>query len=310
MRGKSLRQRIFSQGSAALAALGNNSDVYCCPICTRVFSEESIENGGLTLEDVPPKSVGGRPIILTCRRCNNFAGHTFDNHAKLRSDAFIQAEALSRSNEGDYGHFVLGADGAEVNVDVSFNDGTFELSVSNKNNPIDTDKFSDYLRNISEEETLTLSTGKRYIPSKAALSDQKTAFLILTAKFGYTYALNERTREVRNQIRYADYPSGKGPLIQYIHLTEEPENTILVDEKGGMVLLRVLEHFVCMPWISLDEAGFEGRFASKRGRNFRPIAIDFPSKFEAVLDHTSPQNVRLIGRDSNNPKSDPQSRPG
>lgn len=54
-----------------------------CPICTRVFIEESLEQEGenqnpLTLEDVPPRSLGGAPTILTCKECNNTSGSKLD----------------------------------------------------------------------------------------------------------------------------------------------------------------------------------------------------------------------------------------
>jgi hypothetical protein len=39
-----------------------------------------------TVEDVPPRSVGGRPLLLTCKRCNEFAGATLDWHWAHFSD--------------------------------------------------------------------------------------------------------------------------------------------------------------------------------------------------------------------------------
>ena len=33
-----------------------------------------------TVEDVPPQSVGGRPLLLTCYTCNSSSGHTLDWH--------------------------------------------------------------------------------------------------------------------------------------------------------------------------------------------------------------------------------------
>ena len=37
--------------------------------------------GELTDEDVPPKSSGGRPLVLTCKPCNNTAGSKLDASA-------------------------------------------------------------------------------------------------------------------------------------------------------------------------------------------------------------------------------------
>lgn len=63
----------------------NTNPSVVCPICTRVFIEESLVQEGenlnpLTLEDVPPQSLGGKPTILTCKECNNRSGSKLDAH--------------------------------------------------------------------------------------------------------------------------------------------------------------------------------------------------------------------------------------
>lgn len=55
---------------------------YVCPLCIHVCSGGEIAARELTLDDVPPKSVGGRPLVLTCRRCNSRAGHGLDVHMR------------------------------------------------------------------------------------------------------------------------------------------------------------------------------------------------------------------------------------
>jgi len=56
---------------------------YICPICLNQFSEKdldtSLENF-LTLEDAPPKSLGGKANTLTCKKCNNESGYKIDFH--------------------------------------------------------------------------------------------------------------------------------------------------------------------------------------------------------------------------------------
>ena len=32
----------------------------------------------LSVEDVPPRHSGGRPLVLTCKACNSTAGHSID----------------------------------------------------------------------------------------------------------------------------------------------------------------------------------------------------------------------------------------
>jgi hypothetical protein len=70
-------------------------DSYICPLCTRHFTIIDIDKARsncLTLEDVPPKSLGGKPLTLTCKECNNTAGSLLDEELrkKLITHEFIE----------------------------------------------------------------------------------------------------------------------------------------------------------------------------------------------------------------------------
>lgn len=88
-RAQQRRRAWFARGAraaaavdpTAAAAIAAGSPYYACPICLRFFSEGAVAQGLLTIEDVPPKSVGGRPMVLTCKDCNNSAGRDLDAHA-------------------------------------------------------------------------------------------------------------------------------------------------------------------------------------------------------------------------------------
>ena len=60
-----------------LLAAGNRR----CPICGRAFLGSVIP----TLEHVPPKSVGGTIVCLTCKTCNSAAGRRLDRAAAQHS---------------------------------------------------------------------------------------------------------------------------------------------------------------------------------------------------------------------------------
>ena len=56
---------------------GNNR----CPICLCEFKRTDVEKGTkVTLEHVPPKTLGGSPLCLTCKTCNNKAS-VIEQHA-------------------------------------------------------------------------------------------------------------------------------------------------------------------------------------------------------------------------------------
>jgi hypothetical protein len=53
-------------------------ELYLCPISLNYFSEETLNSGDLTLEHVPPASLGGKGKVLTCKLINNADGQSSD----------------------------------------------------------------------------------------------------------------------------------------------------------------------------------------------------------------------------------------
>jgi hypothetical protein len=59
------------------------SNGYICPLCFDLFLEKDLEDtlpNHLTLEDIPPVSLGGKQLALTCKTCNSRSGHELDAH--------------------------------------------------------------------------------------------------------------------------------------------------------------------------------------------------------------------------------------
>lgn len=53
-------------------------------MCVYMPSELEDSENPLTLEDAPPKSLGGKAHVLTCKECNNKAGQKIDYHLTER----------------------------------------------------------------------------------------------------------------------------------------------------------------------------------------------------------------------------------
>ena len=72
------KQEWFNRGAHAFGQVAPKYRGlgYACPLCLGVSSSLAT----FTFEDVPPQSVGGRPLILTCEGCNSSSGHTYDWH--------------------------------------------------------------------------------------------------------------------------------------------------------------------------------------------------------------------------------------
>lgn len=93
---KAQRERWFAEGAVALrrtlSGMGMadslpDSEFYACPLCLVAYGRDAFEAGMFTVEHVPPHSVGGDPLLLTCERCNSTAGTAMDSHAAGREAA-------------------------------------------------------------------------------------------------------------------------------------------------------------------------------------------------------------------------------
>jgi hypothetical protein len=96
---RAFRSVLGRHGRAHL--LPSDIDLYPCPLCLRgLYAIEAIEAGELTREHVPPHSLGGRWLALTCRACNNDAGTFYDAEAekqeRMRSFLTGQHQGLMR----------------------------------------------------------------------------------------------------------------------------------------------------------------------------------------------------------------------
>lgn len=64
---------------------GEKTTGYICPLCFKIFDKNGLSkeyDDYLTLEDVPPKTLGGNVKLLTCKVCNNEQGSSLDKHLK------------------------------------------------------------------------------------------------------------------------------------------------------------------------------------------------------------------------------------
>jgi len=102
------RARWFDEGASTLRLvldrqgrgheLPPTGSYYACPSCLVAYPREAVTARVLTIEDVPPKVLGGRPMLLTCVECNSSSGTNFDAHAaqKAIADAFIYGRVSDR----------------------------------------------------------------------------------------------------------------------------------------------------------------------------------------------------------------------
>ncbi|RZJ76749.1 MAG: hypothetical protein EOO45_01165 [Flavobacterium sp.] len=203
------RLGIFKKYTAHLQFLRDNGllatelkydETYICPVCLRQFNEEALvqtSENPLTLEDAPPKSLGGKANVLTCRECNNIAGQKIDWHL------------TSRMNELDQYGFVPGVEFyPEFDNDGLIVQGAIKVSeagditakhAKKKNDP---GKLTKYVAATGAEDLINIKFRDSKVDIfRLQLALLKVAYLLTFEKFGYSFLLHDVYDRLREQLR-------------------------------------------------------------------------------------------------------------
>jgi len=179
--------------------------MYVCPVCARCFTRDAVERGDLTEEHVPPESLGGRGLLLTCRKCNNDGGAHLDSHARKRQNIVevMQGKTtISRTVKVRIGEQLI------VNAKITGGEGGWQIHLAERHNPPGTiDAFKAQLDTGEREITFDFPRD-RYVPFAAKVSWLRSAYLVLVAFGGYRVVLDPAMRIVRRQLT--------GPKTQHI----------------------------------------------------------------------------------------------
>lgn len=227
-----IRKIIFNLFSQNLEWVKENPSIsfrpdftngYICPLCFDVFFEKDLDltlENHLTLEDIPPKSLGGNPKALTCKNCNNESGKELDIHLlnhllDIDSKSFLPNSKTAATYE---------INGSKMN-------GIFEIDENGKailnfhpqhSNPIEAKKFiADlfpprtiynpffYPNKTFNDETRSPSFN---IVQKRSNKDERRAeiallriaYLIAFSTLGNSFLINAGLSKVREQILNPD----------------------------------------------------------------------------------------------------------
>jgi len=221
---KETRRKIFDAYSKNLELLKSNitfssdfTNGYLCPLCFKLFYEEDLlesSENRLTLEDVPPKSLGGNPKILTCKICNSSSGYKIDFHLFERLKE-IDARQFLPNTKIDTS---LIKDGNRVNSVLEIdNNGKIIFNVeTNRSNPKEFENFhknvfsynSVYKSILAKEFIDTPFISKKFKISMPQRSDEhraeigllRIAYLLAYSTLGNSLILNESLFKIREQL--------------------------------------------------------------------------------------------------------------
>lgn len=252
MSGFNKRYRLFQEGADSLLRLFGVANVYVCPICLNVFDTSSISSDGpLSLEHVPPESVGGKEIVLTCKRCNNDAGASIDAAIDKRAQFNQFASALA-GKATFRGRVRLTMGRVTTNIDAEIADKKVNMVVPRKiNNPKkrrDLFCHMDYVYKNDKWDGEKFQIQPLVFVNfrKALVGDLKTAYLAAFASLGYRYIWHNSLNPVREQLANPErqvigifscrVPSGLGSGLR-MRSIEKPFSAIAVQLERSIIFL-------------------------------------------------------------------------
>ncbi len=179
---------------------------YVCPLCLRGFLPRALDYGLLTLEHIPPRRMGGKPAALTCRECNNTAGHGLDNHLVAYNDNLDFAMGqMERALPGRYHH----DGGPELNVSVLKGTAGIQVSVEPaRNHPgKQAQAQAEWARFVASGTGgvgIHVTLDRPYAARRAFVAALRVAYLAGFAFLGYRYVLTTRMKPIREQLARPD----------------------------------------------------------------------------------------------------------
>lgn len=195
------KQIIFDKYFENLKFLNENqfisseTNVYICPLCLEPHTALN-ESNPLTLEDAPPKSLGGKANTLTCKKCNNEAGHKIDVHLAERLNE-IESKKFQPNTKINV-RTKIGTETFNGTLSVD-SGGVMTMFHSEKNNH--PKKLKTAMENLSKDHIVDFDFLKsRIVPEKLEYALLKTAYMILFEKTGYALILDKTYDIVREQI--------------------------------------------------------------------------------------------------------------
>jgi 5-methylcytosine-specific restriction endonuclease McrA len=190
----------FDRGAAAYALVRpehSAEPIYPCPLCLTPFTVDALADGRLSSEHVPPESVGGRELVLTCKHCNNSAGSKLDADAGVKE--LVRSAMDGRREHRERVKATVGD--LSVNAEVHLSGGGYSLIVPPHINKPGT---ADNLKTVARPGSSITVQYRRFSELGAKISWFRAGYLALFAVAGYAFALDPAMEIVRRQILECD----------------------------------------------------------------------------------------------------------
>lgn len=250
-----MKYKLFEIFSKNLENVKSHSEIrfdpdfnngYICPLCFEVFFEKDLLNSSvnyLTLEDIPPKSLGGKVRALSCKNCNSKSGHKLDNHLLKRLTELDFQSFLPNSQTDTT--FVLNEN--KMNGMVKIDEkGTINVDFQNKrSNPSESKKFiaelfpprtiyspihallnPNFVEPEYKSESFSFKKEEKSDERRAEIALLRVAYLYAFSIFGHGFLINGNLFKIREQL--ANPEKNILPKVFWVNY-KFPENMIGVN---------------------------------------------------------------------------------
>lgn len=224
------------QGLFHMPLTGEIEEPYmACPLCHACFIKGDIDQGDLTLEHVPPQSLGGKGILLTCKECNNNYGSSLD--APLLEIIGAKDALSGRGDDRVSGE--LQVDGKRIAIEFRKNRGNvgefyvIPKATDSRNIAAMYNRFNSVSRPV--EISFQLKSLRSTMSLVALL---RHAFLYGFTHFGYSFLVNPNIEKVLQQI--------KQPMAEFFPLSAIKFDVDLPDDCLGINIVTNSESRQCL----------------------------------------------------------------
>jgi hypothetical protein len=216
---KNTKQRFFEVFSQNLTWVKEHPDIKfkpdfengcLCPLCMDIFFVSDLDStlkNYLTIEDVPPVSLGGTPKTLTCKKCNSTSGYELDSHLLKRINE-LDFHMFLPNSKADV-QFRLNNNKANGMVEIDAN-GTVHLKLDTKrSNPSEYVQFNNDLTSNGitgdfKTPDFTIEPKAKSDERRAEIALLRIAYLIAYSFFGSGFLINSGLYKVREQLNNPD----------------------------------------------------------------------------------------------------------
>lgn len=219
---------------------------YIYPLCLMAYDITNpalVDGNILTAEDVPPASVGGKPIVLTCRKCNSTTGSSIDIF--LKTEMQLKEPTLIQMNNRRVRYNM---NGVTINATLQITNQEkpkIRFNINTLiNNPENVRKFKTTAEELFKHGTqwggefrgVIADSCRDVNASNIALL--KAAYLLAFERFGYIYILCDGLDNIRKQILNPQEDILPKVFVHELsNSCRYTDNIYLADFKGQRILI-------------------------------------------------------------------------